>query len=356
MRLSFHNGHSGPSYNVNIFKWMQQASRYLILAGLFFTLFCDKSPYIEAKEISALTGKEVVSLLDRKAFQVSPQKGMENIALFQSSEGLVLALFAKEGGAYQLIRQIKLGSSQKFLKTVFLNTGKGYSHVLILTAGEKGGLHLADDHALHQFIAIPEEQLATIFIKKKNPDATSEYLHIGEQDYIFDSFAYIPALKGEPFPYLEDILYHGNESQILIRNRGGYTSRTVITLGFPDLTNETLKEHLGLPVAFPTVKLYPAGSRVYQKGGGRVITRYPIIEIIKEPFGNGTKMKLPLFLEPSAGRVSVRAVFYSGKNRGEWPASDLSAENIPMIKGQQGFYAYIYDPAVRIKKSAQPEK
>ena len=318
-----------------------EAKKFLIISIVFMTLlFCSRNPYISSSEIEELTKVEVSSVTETRSYEVSENSGMEQVVLYESENGKYIGIFAKQGGKYSLIRNVNVGKNVKILKLMFINPNLPYSHIMIIAKKPEPVMYLIDDKRLFQKIVLSEKELQKIFVQKgKNEE---EILKIGDLDYRFDSFAYITLSPNQPLFYLEKVTVDGENSWIIVKNKGAYTGSAIITFGFPDLKPEDIPKKLKMIHKLPTVKLYPSGSSVYKKGGGKINIKYPMIEINKEPFGSNFYMKLPLFLDGDIGRIYMRIAFLYRGRRTAWPLKAPQDKNIVVTKTQQGFLAYEY--------------
>ncbi|RME93199.1 MAG: hypothetical protein D6767_01545 [Candidatus Hydrogenedentota bacterium] len=171
-------------------------------------------------------------------------------------------------------------------------------------------------------------------IQKKSGKVVEEGLKAGSTLYRFNGILWTPFFEDLPFPYLEKIKYDANESWLILKNLGSYTTRFILTIAFPEIKD---LQKIKLTRDIKTVKLYPAGSWVHHKQKGKIALPYTMIEVIKEPFGKGKKIRLPFFMENPNTKILLRGVFSFRGGIESWPQTQF---NESIIQDAQGYFAF----------------
>ena len=314
----------------------------LLSLSMISFIFCKKSAYIEKSEIESSTGRKVKTIIQKKSFNVDDSKSLENIIYFSNDSGEFLSIFRKEEDKYTLLKTYDFPSGSELIKLMFINPGLSYSHILTLhkTPEKKYSLSIHDSVRFKQQFEVSQGELKSLQVIKNTQTPNDEMLSIQDILYRFDSFRYSESIPEKPLGYLVKVHISGQASYIRLVNRGGYTSRAVITIAFPDL-GRGFKNHVSFVKDIATVRLYPPGTSVFRSGGGKTRLPYPTIEIIKEPFSHMKAMHLPLFLN-NPGKILIRMVYQYRGGTFSWPdensrGSDSSAM---LEKDAQGFLAY----------------
>ncbi|MES0490795.1 MAG: hypothetical protein ABUK01_12440, partial [Leptospirales bacterium] len=216
-------------------------------------------------------------------------------------------------------------------------------HIVLLARSATPQLWLIDTKNLNQKLELSESDIDKIFVDKEK-GRIEEVLRVGEISYRYDSFGYIPLNVTRPLFFLEKVEINGENSWIIIKNKGKFTTSALITIGFPDIDPKEASSKVGFTADIPTVKYYPPGSLVYKNGGDKIVTKYPMIEVEKAPFQNYHSMKLPLFLSENPGRIYVRIVYKYRGGTYNWPEKTGVDKSIILYKTQQGFMAYEFKP------------
>lgn len=322
---------------------MKKLLTLIIIAVLL--LFCrekesETSERITQYEIEKILNIELKSendILENRIYNVDQSSALENIVVFRESEKIHLAVFSRTADGFRKISHFKTVDNAEFRKLTFLKTGSGYSHIVFAVKTDQNDISLYNSERHIQTFKLTDKEAVSFYIRENDSAPGDEMVQIGERLYRFDSFKYIEVFEDLPLPFLKKVQYSDKEGWIIMQNRGGYTGRAVITLTFPDLKNSDIPEKLALTRDIKTVKMYKAGRSLHYREGRRVTAKYPVIEIIKQPFQRMGNMRLPLKLTPNTGRIHIRAVFNYRGSLEIWPPSTADVE-----KGQQGYYVYTY--------------
>lgn len=301
---------------------------FVAVLSVFLVFTCGKpSPYITKSAVEKLTSMPVTQLKEQKRFNVAGDVELENVSVFTSGEKSVVAFFSGEKSSYRLLRAYQVPGN--LVQMSFLNTGFSFSHAMLLVQkNNKDSIILIDSADFEQ--SFDNVQRSRVFLTKDN--AGRDILMLGDISYRYNVLGYEEIHSEHPFFYWHPVVFNGDNSEIKMENRGAYTGRAIITIEFPDLKGRQIDSILALNRDISTVKLYKEGQGIHKKGGSRIASSWPMIEIIKEPFLSGGTIKLPLRLQKEAGRIQVRAVYQVNGVLWEWPAKGIT--------GQQGYAVY----------------
>lgn len=296
------------------------------LTSFVFSHCKKKSPYITKKEIEKLSAESVRELKEVRNYNVSSSPGLENVALYNTAKGSEIGIFRPLEESYEMIWKKVLPAPAN--KMVFVNSGLPWSHIMVLTGGDKKDLLVLGSEGFEQSFSNVDP--TKIFLRKDSHER--DILLVGDSRLQYNSFEYAERMDDHPFFFMQPVLYNGDDSEIIIENRGSYTTRALFTISFPDLDAKNYQEFVELNRKIDTVKLYRPGVLVHRKDTGKISARYPTIEILKQPFASGAKIRLPLKLKKEAGKMQVRAVYTYHGGVFEWPESSetLDQQNYPV--------------------------
>lgn len=285
---------------------------------------------LEPADITKFTGKTVEKIFFNKQYNVDHTPELEHVLLY-STEGKLKSAFVKhDKSAYIGTEQI-LENKGEYLKSQFINTGDGYSHILhIFQNADRYSLVIAAPDFLQE-IKASKEEASKLFIQKIQDNKSDEILLVAERVYRFNGLEYTEFNSELPFLFYEGFRREPDGDYINISNRGAFTGRAIITLSFPGAENHDLK----LRREFSHVKQYSKGAAVHYRGGKSVRTTAPMIEIVREPFASGARMSLPLTIEPTVQKMLLRAVYTFRGAIMNWPTTGVT--------DQQGYSAMVLD-------------
>ena len=336
---------------------------FLILLSLIYIISCKNKIQISETQIQDLAleslQKKPNKIISNKKFDIYPNSALEHIALYQIENELFahIITYNTDTSKFKTLRLISLGN-YTFQKIVFLKTSLNYSHTLLITKPNLQETTNTGDNVfikififdylnLLQEIPLNEADAKSVSIKKINPKTKEEGLIIRNEAYRFDSFIYAKTIAADkPLPFLDTFELNNENSMIIVKNKGGFSSQSYVTFSFPEIKPQEQAEIIRLLKDIPTVKMYKVGQLIYKKNTERMPAQHLVIEITKAPFSKDLPIKLPLFLnkDPNKiGKVLIRAAFpYRGINA-HWP-SDEQEESQFIEKDQQGYKAYVYKP------------
>ncbi|MCB1199965.1 MAG: hypothetical protein KDK41_04925 [Leptospiraceae bacterium] len=296
----------------------------IIISTILFAIGCKADPAFNLSELNKVTEKKFDTIESQKMYDVHREPGLENIIIASKSGEKYLIIGKKKNNEPELLKSIQI-KGDKVIKTVFVRSGLGYSMVMIIQRGEKDTLNLYSADNFSQTIEIPEDKLSKVYLRKNDNKGQDESIIIDEIEYRFNGFEFAAEDIEAPLPILTSFKFNTEESWLIFENRGAYTSRAILTLGFPELRN-TDKNSLVITKDIPTVKIYRTGQIVHKKGGGTTSLGYPIIEVVKEPYASGASIKLPVKIPENAGKIRVRMAYTQSGNISYWPQNSLLTE------------------------------
>jgi len=318
------------------------------LVILLLSVSCNKKVRLTVNDLAVLTNAKVEKIVAQKRYKVLSQ-GLQDVFFVNQTDANKLLVVDKAMTSPKVILEKKFTKEWHGLAVKFINPGLAYSHIFLVlknSTTNKFKLVLLSYTGFEQSFDLTEKDLKALFIYKNPKRAGEEYIEINGLSYRFDSFNYIETILEMPLFFLDKIVFGNEEGWIILRNKGGFSGRSYISLSFPNLSSSSMSNSIGLTKKINTVKLYHPGKQLYSIDKIYRAARYPTIEITKQPFNSGSKMRLPLKILPSAGKMLLRISYNYRGTMMNWPTKlALKKSHSHIVKDQQGFPAYIIDLA-----------
>lgn len=316
----------------------------LVLILTFVTACAERTKPNES-DLANIFSTKVDKVLVNRVYDVAPsQKGksrLENVVLFQGTQGISFAILRRSSEGWAPILHRPIPENCSLRKLLFIRSSEKYSHSVLLCESQQRGkfLWLIDFKGNSQMILTDSWKGVAIEKIDSSGSSAEELLKVQKLRYRFNGIVWMPWYSDLPFPYFEEFRYSPDESWLVFRNIGAYTSRFVLTLSFPELTAANFKGALRLTKNIPTVKLYAPGSSVHHRRNRRTRILHPMIEVVKEPFGSTQRIRLPFFIRDANTKMRIRGVYaYRGAIE-LWPTPDFNSSE----PDQQGYPAFVYN-------------